>query len=170
MGNLASPPWRPRLTPSWGRVAATAPLPNQQQDRYLTSAPSFPPTCFRCQQLGHQARSCPSAVECEVAVCNWASEAEKHKERQTDEKWEEASMRQGWGLVGERLDGNKHQSKGVRTQCDREGEVTGPSRAEATPAPLNIPDMWHSSADIVWGQTNYHSRVQTWGQVWSIEG
>ncbi|MGH0154930.1 UNVERIFIED_CONTAM: hypothetical protein FKN15_044599 [Acipenser sinensis] len=56
-------------------------------------------------------------------------------------------MSQDWGLVGEHLDGNKRQSKGVGTQCDREGEVTGPSRAEAAPAPHNVPAMWHSSAD-----------------------
>ncbi|MGH0131429.1 UNVERIFIED_CONTAM: hypothetical protein FKN15_054061 [Acipenser sinensis] len=91
------------------------------------------------------------------------------KERRTD-KWEGASMRQGWGLVGECSGGNKRQSKGIGTQCDREGEVTGPSRAEATRAPLNIPDMWASSADLVWSQSNNPTLVPTWEQVRSIEG
>ncbi|CAM4731012.1 unnamed protein product [Leuciscus chuanchicus] len=235
MGNLASPPWRPRSAPSWGS-AAPAPLPCQQRDR--------------CHQPGHQTKSCASAMECDVAACNLASEEGKHGEnpqgqvaiscihgdtatyptvkaylsvspikrhlilgvverlpypiilgrdwpnyrelvklmavltthvnvaekdeaemignvfpfqtemfsplfrpRKTNKerrmrKWEGALMRQGWGLVGACYNGNKRQSKGVGTQCDREGEVTGPSRADVTPAPLNIPDMWHSSADI----------------------
>ncbi|MGH0135693.1 UNVERIFIED_CONTAM: hypothetical protein FKN15_057735 [Acipenser sinensis] len=30
----------------------------------------------QCHQLGHQAKSCPSAMECDVAACNLASEAE----------------------------------------------------------------------------------------------
>ncbi|XP_058851993.1 zinc finger protein 239-like isoform X2 [Acipenser ruthenus] len=93
---------------------------------------------------------------------------EKQIDRRT-EKWEGASMRRDCGLVGEHSDGHKRQSKGVGTHCDREGEVTGPSRAEATPAPLNIPDMWHSNADIVWGQQNDPSLVHTWGQIRSIE-
>ena len=79
-------------------------------------------------------------------------------------------MRQGWGLVGECCNGNKRQSKGVGTQCDREGEVTGPTRAEVIPAPLNVPDPWYSSADLVWGQHNDPSLVHAWGQVRSIEG
>ncbi|MGH0152023.1 UNVERIFIED_CONTAM: hypothetical protein FKN15_068902 [Acipenser sinensis] len=90
------------------------------------------------------------------------------KERQI-EKWEGASMRQGWGLVGESLAGIKRQSKGVGTQCDREGEITGPSRADATPAPLNILDMWDQSADLVWDQHNYPTLVHAWGQVRSIK-
>ncbi|MGH0191045.1 UNVERIFIED_CONTAM: hypothetical protein FKN15_054891 [Acipenser sinensis] len=81
MGYPASPPWRPRLTPSWGRGAAPAPLPYQQWDRNLTTVPSVPLTCFRCnQQQGHLARSCPAAMECDVATCNWAPEIGKHGE------------------------------------------------------------------------------------------
>ncbi|XP_058888002.1 uncharacterized protein LOC131738165 isoform X1 [Acipenser ruthenus] len=314
LGPLASPPWRPRLAPSWGRGAAPAPLPYQQRDRFLTYAPSVPPICFRCHQPGHLARSCPAAMECDVAACNWAPEtgkrgeygregpclinvvlgnvkthalvdtgceqtlirtallggvswrprgqvaiscihgdtaayptlkvylsvgpikrhlvvgvaerlphpvilgrdwpkfkelmqtmavsathvnvAEKkkkeerigdvfpfhtemfsplfrprktNKERRTA-KWEGAFVRQGWGLVGECCNGNKRQSKGVGTQCDRESEVTGPTRAEVIPAPLNVPDPWYSSADLVWGQQNDPSLVHAWGQVRSIEG
>ncbi|XP_058852567.1 splicing factor 1-like [Acipenser ruthenus] len=74
MGHLASPPWRPRLAPSWGRGAAPAPLPYQQRDRHLTTVSSVPPICFRCNQQGHLARSCPAAMECDVAVCNWTPE------------------------------------------------------------------------------------------------
>ncbi|MGH0149802.1 UNVERIFIED_CONTAM: hypothetical protein FKN15_016115 [Acipenser sinensis] len=313
LGPLASPLWRPRLAPSWGRGAAPAPLPYQQRDRFLTHAPSVPPICFRCHQPGHLARSCPAAMECDVAACNWAPEtgkrgeygregpclinvvlgnvkthalvdtgceqtlirtallggvswrprgqvaiscihgdtaayptlkvylsvgpikrhlvvgvaerlphpvilgrdwpkfkelmqimavsathvnvAEKekkerigdvfpfhpemfsplfrprktNKERRTA-KWEGALVRQGWGLVGECCNGTKRQSKGVGTQCDREGEVTGPIRAEVIPAPLNVPDPWYSSADLVWGQKNDPSLVHAWGQVRSIEG
>ncbi|MGH0136705.1 UNVERIFIED_CONTAM: hypothetical protein FKN15_062013 [Acipenser sinensis] len=92
-----------------------------------------------------------------------------NKERRTA-KWEGALVRQGWGLVGECCNGNKRQSKGVGTQCDREGEVTGPTRAEVIPAPLNVPDPWYSSADLVWGQKNDPSLVHAWRQVRSIEG
>ena len=74
------------------------------------------------------------------------------------------------GLVGTCYNGNKRQSKGVGTQCDREGEVTGPSRADVTPAPLNIPDMWHSNVNLVWDQKNDPTLVHAWGQVRSIEG
>ncbi|MGH0180266.1 UNVERIFIED_CONTAM: hypothetical protein FKN15_003796 [Acipenser sinensis] len=313
LGPLASPPWRPGVAPSWGRGAAPAPLPYQQRDRFITHAPSVPPICFRCHQPGHLARSCPAAMECDVAACNWAPEtgkrgeygregpclikvvlgnvkthalvdtgceqtlirtsllggvswrprgqvaiscihgdtaayptvkvylsvgpikrhlvvgvaerlphpvilgrdwpkfkelmqtmavsathvnvAEKvkrerigdvfpfhtemfsplfrprktNKERRTA-KWEGALVRQGWGLVGECCNGNKRQSKGVGTQCDREGEVTGPTRAEVIPAPLNVPDPWYSSADLVWGQKNDPSLVHAWRQVRSIEG
>ncbi|MGH0121877.1 UNVERIFIED_CONTAM: hypothetical protein FKN15_067173 [Acipenser sinensis] len=56
--------------------------------------------------------------------------------------WEGASMSRGCGLVGESSAGIKRPLKGVGTQCDQEGEVTGPSRADVTPFPLNIPDMW----------------------------
>ncbi|MGH0115391.1 UNVERIFIED_CONTAM: hypothetical protein FKN15_000026 [Acipenser sinensis] len=45
-----------------------------------------------------------------------------NKERRTA-KWEGALVRQGWGLVGECCNGTKRQSKGVGTQCDREGEI-----------------------------------------------
>ncbi|MGH0119904.1 UNVERIFIED_CONTAM: hypothetical protein FKN15_059832 [Acipenser sinensis] len=45
-----------------------------------------------------------------------------NKERRTA-KWEGALVRQGWGLVGECCNGTKRQSKGVGTQCDREGEM-----------------------------------------------
>ncbi|MGH0128749.1 UNVERIFIED_CONTAM: hypothetical protein FKN15_044101 [Acipenser sinensis] len=86
-----------------------------------------------------------------------------NKERRTA-KWEGALVRQGWGLVGECCNGNKRQSKGVGTQCDREGEVTGPTRAEVIPAPLNVPDPWYSSADLVWGQKNDPSLVHAWRQ------
>ncbi|XP_058851963.1 uncharacterized protein LOC131699403 isoform X2 [Acipenser ruthenus] len=74
MGHLASPSWRPRLALSQGRGASPAPLPDQQRDRYLTSVPSVPPACLRCNQPGHLARSCPAAMECDVTACNWAPE------------------------------------------------------------------------------------------------
>ncbi|MGH0153241.1 UNVERIFIED_CONTAM: hypothetical protein FKN15_024795 [Acipenser sinensis] len=54
--------------------------PYQQWDRYLTNAPSVPPTCFRCNQPGHMARSCPAAMEYDMAVCNWAPEIGKRGE------------------------------------------------------------------------------------------
>ncbi|MGH0152667.1 UNVERIFIED_CONTAM: hypothetical protein FKN15_062921 [Acipenser sinensis] len=108
MGNLTSSSWRPRLTPIWGRFAVPALLPQQQWDRYLTTAPSVPPTCFRCHQPGHQARSCPSAVESDMAAI----------------------------------------------------------RHQAIPAPLNIPNMWASSADLVWGQSNNLTLVHAWEQVY----
>ncbi|XP_058848163.1 proline-rich protein 36-like [Acipenser ruthenus] len=88
----------------------------------------------------------------------WEKEDERRERR--IEKWEGASMRRGWGLVGELSDGSKHQTKGVGTQCDRAGEVTGPSRAEAIPA-----DIWDRSGHLVWDQKNYSTLVHTWGQV-----
>ncbi|MGH0167657.1 UNVERIFIED_CONTAM: hypothetical protein FKN15_070216 [Acipenser sinensis] len=80
MGHLASPSWRPRLAPSWGRGAAPTSLPYQQRDRHLTTVSSVPPICFRCNQQGHLARSCPAAMECDVAACNWAPEIGKRGE------------------------------------------------------------------------------------------
>ncbi|XP_058869672.1 uncharacterized protein LOC131720990 [Acipenser ruthenus] len=92
-----------------------------------------------------------------------------HKERRR-EKWEGASIRHGWCLAGEGCDGPKRQSKGVGTQCDQTGEVTGPLRVETAPAPVNIPDVWASSADLVWEQNNDPTLVHAWEQVRSIEG
>ncbi|MGH0162912.1 UNVERIFIED_CONTAM: hypothetical protein FKN15_043837 [Acipenser sinensis] len=80
MGNLASSSWRSRLAPSGGKAATPAPLPYQQRDKYITNVPSFSPICFRCNQQGHQARSCPLAMECDVAACSWASGAGKRRE------------------------------------------------------------------------------------------
>ncbi|XP_058890657.1 uncharacterized protein LOC117417040 isoform X2 [Acipenser ruthenus] len=94
----------------------------------------------------------------------------KTKKERRIEKGEGASLKRGWGLVGESADGIKRHSRGVGTQCDREGEITGPSRTDVTPAPLNVPDMWGSSADLVWDQKNDPTLVHAWGQVRSIEG
>ncbi|MGH0153111.1 UNVERIFIED_CONTAM: hypothetical protein FKN15_026389 [Acipenser sinensis] len=80
MGHLASPSWRPRLAPSWGRGAAPTSLPYQQRDRHLTTVSSVPPICFRCNQQGHLARSCSATMECDVATCNWAPEIGKRGE------------------------------------------------------------------------------------------
>ncbi|MGH0146379.1 UNVERIFIED_CONTAM: hypothetical protein FKN15_012866 [Acipenser sinensis] len=128
-----------------------------------TPPPLSPPSTA----LGPRPPSSPAPMG-NLAPSSWRSR-KTNKERRTA-KWEGALVRQGWGLVGECCNGTKRQSKGVGTQCDREGEVTGPTRAEVIPAPLNVPDPWYSSADLVWGQKNDPSLVHAWGQVRSIEG
>ncbi|XP_058841537.1 uncharacterized protein LOC131697382 [Acipenser ruthenus] len=72
----------------------------------------------------------------------------KTRKERRKEKWEGASMRHGWGLAGEGSDGPKRQSKGVGTQCDWAGEVTGPSRAETALAPVDIPDVERGTSEL----------------------
>ncbi|XP_041102688.1 uncharacterized protein LOC121313985 [Polyodon spathula] len=64
----ASPPkWRQRLAPSWARENPwTSPSGPRDKQPSPTAPPS--PTCFRCHEVGHIARFCPIAMECDVAL------------------------------------------------------------------------------------------------------
>ncbi|MGH0139554.1 UNVERIFIED_CONTAM: hypothetical protein FKN15_069811 [Acipenser sinensis] len=66
----APPPLSAPPTPPPGPVQRPPRAPTPMGD--LASSSWRP----RCRQPGHQARSCPSAMECDVAVCNLASEAD----------------------------------------------------------------------------------------------
>ncbi|MGH0129806.1 UNVERIFIED_CONTAM: hypothetical protein FKN15_052157 [Acipenser sinensis] len=74
---LLTPPTQRSLSSPTPLSAPPPPGPGQRPPRppapmgNLASSPWRP----RCHQPGHQARSCPSAMECDVAACNLASEA-----------------------------------------------------------------------------------------------
>ncbi|XP_058841918.1 zinc finger protein 444-like [Acipenser ruthenus] len=67
--SASTPRWRPRLAPSWARENPWTPPPSggpRDKQPSPTALPS--PTCFRCHEVGHIARFCPAAMECDVAL------------------------------------------------------------------------------------------------------
>ncbi|MGH0115819.1 UNVERIFIED_CONTAM: hypothetical protein FKN15_054175 [Acipenser sinensis] len=78
METLAPQQWRPRASPSWGRIEAPFPLPSRQWDMQAPWAP-FTLCCYRCHDTGHLDRNCPATMECGVASHYTTSEAAKSK-------------------------------------------------------------------------------------------
>ncbi|MGH0188453.1 UNVERIFIED_CONTAM: hypothetical protein FKN15_029773 [Acipenser sinensis] len=105
----------------------------------------------RCHPTGHIARLCSPAIKCNMVACYLASEAGK---RLGNGREEPCIIDVVVGEVSTHALVDSSGGGGNATQCDREGEVTGLSKADVTVAPLNMPDMWDQSVDLVWDQHN----------------